>query len=1407
MLTGFSVRNLLSLILMMAATAVWGQPTLSVSFMPDTIGPGSSSMAVFTIQNPTPTPVTDLAFTGTLPAGVAISTPALAKSSCTLGANLTAPNGGSTVTFSGAQLGVNQSCEITVIITSSTLGVHTNPAITLTSSAGSSTSQAVDLTVAADRPGFSKSFSPAVVSFGQRSRLTFTIDNTSNTSPVPNLDFVDNLPVGLEIADPANLLTNCGNPVVGDPTISAFPGNKQITFDANGTISFPAIAAGATCQVELDVLAETVASVDNQSNDLLADFIATGFAVATLEVNSTALALVKEFENDPVQPGDTLNLAFTLHNFNRNFNATGITFNDDLNATLSGLIFNGVVFNDCGGTVGGVGTGLMNFGGGTLAPDASCTLRIAVAVPAGAVPGDYSNTTSAISGTVDGAPVNGNSASDELFINYDPVFTKEFIDDPVGSGGQVTLRFTITNTNPNAGLTNINFSDNIGGVNFPLGGAIPGMAANSLVDPNGQDPAPLIDPCGSGSELTVSDPLPNFIPPDPTLLEFSGGQLTPAGSAGDSCTFDVVLDVPAGVNTGTYTNVTSFLNSDAGESPPATDDISVVGGPQLQMNFIDDPVAPGDGVILQFNLSHSAEAANDASNISFTSDLSAVLSGLTATLPVMPDPPCGAGSTLTGSAGDTFLTFSSGQLAPGGSCDFAVTLAVPAAASQGSYTTSTSLVSAMTGGFSTQSNAAVDTLDISGLRFSKEFLDDPVIPGASSTLRFSIENIHSTEAATVISFIDDLAAVLPGTPDLSAQSPPIVDTCNGTMSGTTFLSYTGGSVNAGSGCTIEVVVDVPVGVADGTYQNNTSSLSATQGAAVVTPPAIDSLTVNARRIGLSKLFSNTPVAAGDNVNLEFTLTNLDLVNPISNLAFSDDLDASLSGLTAAFLPMSACGGTVAANPNAGVIDFSGGSLAAGGSCSFTVTLNVPAAVQPGIYTNTTSQVVGLINGLFVNGSPATDQLEIVNLVQFSHAFDGATVPGDTAVLSFAIANNSNINNTNLSFTTDLNATLSGLVAIGLPQSNLCGIGSQFSGTSLLTFSGGQLASGESCNFSVTVLVPALASPGNYTNATSDLLDSGLLVSLGSTASLQVEPPPQPPMFSKSFSPNLIGVNQITTLTFMIDNAVSTSAAVNLDFTDNMPAGLVVATPANASTTCVGGSLSASSGNGTVSYTGGQVAAGTSCVVQTDVTAVNPGSFFNVSSDLLSSAGNSGTASASLAVTSGLSLAKAFIGASSTYPGDDIQMQFTLTNPTAMTIDSISFSDDLHAFIPASVAINTPLSGVCGVGSSLSGTGIISLTDGVLAPGAVCQFTVLVNIPSNTGFNEYTNTTSEVTANINGLPWNGGAASVGSANLSVVSRGVVVPVPGLFGPWTWLLILGVLALSLLFLKQALIRQQH
>lgn len=67
---------------------------------------------------------------------------------------------------------------------------------------------------------------------------------------------------------------------------------------------------------------------------------------------------------------------------------------------------------------------------------------------------------------------------------------------------------------------------------------------------------------------------------------------------------------------------------------------------------------------------------------------------------------------------------------------------------------------------------------------------------------------------------------------------------------------------------------------------------------------------------------------------------------------------------------------------------------------------------------------------------------------------------------------------------------------------------------------------------------------------------------------------QTPTFTKTFAPNIVTPNNTTVLTFTVDNSASANAATSIDFTDNLPATMVVGSPSNVSTTCTGGTLSA-----------------------------------------------------------------------------------------------------------------------------------------------------------------------------------------------------------------------------------------
>ena len=1070
------------------------------AFSPSTIGPGSVSTLTFTITNGTGAPITELAFTDTLPGAVVIATPANASTTCDDGV-VTAPAGAGTISLSDGRLGDGEACTVTVDVTADAAATVTHMnvsgALTYAELAGAPPTASADLTVDITRPGFSKSFAPSSVPLGGRSTLTFTIDNSANASFVILVGFTDNLPVGMEIASPANASTDC----VG-ALLTAVPGTSVIA------LSGGLMLAGTSCTVSVDVVATGGGMLDNISSDLIVSGgesgLPSGKASATLDVTFDTLHLTKSFTDDPVPPGGTVTLEFTIDNFDRLDSATGIDFTDDLAAILPGtpditalgLPLTGLCPAGNGTLTGSAGATFLTFSGATVAAESSCTFTVDLAVPVGAPIGIHTNTTSDITGDIGGSMETGSAASDDLFVQPIPLLTKEFTDDPVGGGDTVTLSFTITNTSPTSMATDIAFEDVFDSV-LPTAsspGAIP--APGSFCGGATATFTPLIDP-----------PMDTVIP---AKLVVSGGSLT---TADPTCTFSIILDVLVGAPTGTYPNATSPITAVVDgvtySGDPATDDLEVVAPPMLMKEFTDDPVEPGGTVTLEFTLTHDALAPGDATGITFTDDLAAVIAGLAASageLPLAGLCPAGDG-TLSGSSGDTLLTFSGASLMPGDVCTFSVTLDVPGAATAGPHTNTTSGVVATVLGVTGTENAASDDLEITSVSLTKSFTDDPVIAGGTVTLEFTIENSHPTDDATGIGFTDNLglsggglSPLSPALPGLASTSGTLTDICGSgsEITGTTVLTFTGGNLMAGDPpCTFSVTLDVPPAAASGTYINATTLNSALLGVTpVLLDPATDELIVSSDLLSLTKSFTNDPVAPGGTVTLEFMIANLDSSNTVTGITFTDDLEAALAGLAPAAggLPMDGfCGPSSSLTFMTGVLTLADGMLASSGVCMFSVTLDVPMGAT-GPATNTTSIVSGLVGVLPVAGDAASDDLLIENLT-FSKMFSVPVPPGGTAqaggavTLTFTITNlDASAGVSDLEFIDDLTATLAGLTVTSLPVDPCGATGSSIieSSPSELSFSGGNLLPSGSCTFEVDLLLPLTPLAGTFPNTTTDL---------------------------------------------------------------------------------------------------------------------------------------------------------------------------------------------------------------------------------------------------------------------------------------------------------------------------------
>lgn len=1279
------------------ATAASAQVSFSKSFSPDTVGPNGTTTLTFSINNGSAVNVNSLAFTDDLPSTpgtMMIASAPNASTTCS-GGTLTATAGGTTISYSSGTAAAESVCTISVDVTADTVGTYTNTSGDLTSSSGNSGTATASLNVVSTLPDFSKSFSPSTVSFGSPSTLTYVIDNSANAQNIANLDLSESFSTGIEIASPPNASTTCiGN--ANDTTLTAAAGSSSLTLDANGAnfSGFEVLGAGETCTVSVDVIGGAVGNLTTTSGNLMVDFVSAGKSTATLNVTGSPLTLIKSFTTDPVAPGETVDLKFTIGNQNRSQQASNISFTDDLDAALSGLTAIALpATNVCGAGSTLSGTSVLSLSGGSLAPGASCTFTATLQVPAGASTGSYRNTTSSITASIGGSPSTGGTAADNLRVEADlPTFTKSFINDPVGAGGTVSLEYNISNSSSTANLTNLAFSNEFAFLPSPLTFA---GTTNNI--------------CGSGSSLFLN-PGGSSTPPS---ISLSNGNL----SGSESCTFTVDITIPNGVSGGSFPSTTSaisgasdgsnFTGSTASDTLQITDGGSVI----FDADFTDDPVAGGSNATLEFTITNPSESTATLTSLAFTNDLDAVLSGLVATgLPVSNI--CGAGSTLSGTSN---LSFSGGSLAPGESCDFSVQTQVPAAAPPGTYPNTTSNLSGSASGTSFSATGASTNLQISGLDFTKEFVEIPVSPGDNVTLRYTIANTGAFDATSAF-FTDNLSSVVPG---LAATGGAITNSCGGSLSGTSTLVYSGGSLTSGNTCTIEALLSVPSSANIGTYASSSSDLSASyNGNSVSISPASASISIEspAINLSLSKTFPSTSVEPGQTTALEFTLENSG-ASTASDISFLDNLDDMLSGAQLAGTNSNSCSATISGNS---LINISGIALAGNSSCSINVNISVPSSATAGTYTNTTSNGVATIDSTSVSLDPATADLIVSSgSATFTKDFASPSVPGGSTTLDFTIANTSSGALNNLRFADDLNAALSGLVASGLPANNVCGTGSQISGTSNLSFSGGSLPLGASCNFSVTVQVPASATPGSYTNTTTDLVSGVSVISAPATANLDIAPPPN---FAKVFSPNPVNVSSPSTLTFTIDNSAATLSAGSLSFTDNFPAGLIVATPTNASTTCIGGTLTAVAGSGLISYSGGTVPAGASCAISVDTVAASPASYTNISSDLTSSSGNSGTASDTLTVNA----------------ATDLSITLSDSDDPVNVGSNLIYTAEVENFGPSaatSVIVNTTLpAGVTLVstsGCAEDPSGVATCSLGTIASGNSASFTMNVTIDAGT----------------------------------------------------------------------------
>ena len=921
-----------------------------------------------------------------------------------------------------------------------------------------------------------------------------------------------------------------------------------------------------------------------------------------------------------------------------------------------------------------------------------------------------------------------------------PTGSKLFSPSPGISGVPITL--TITLTNPNAGSTMplTSFSDTL-----PAGMEV-ASPANASISCNGTGAV-------SGSVSAT---------PGAGSISLTGGTIGQSGI----CTISTRVLVPAVTGTSqTFANTLAAgaIGNTRGLTSAGFSRSVIVNSPiSVAKSFNATTVSAGLPSLMTIIIGNNS-TVNPLVINNFNDNLTGTTITLlgTASSPVAaianPAVSCSGTGALNGTLlapvdmPDATINLTSATAGPGGNC----TITAYATTTTDGLHTNSIATNAVQNPDNHGSPAASANLTANAqLTVGKTVALNQVAPGQWTTFTVTINN-WSGSPVTNVSFTDTLPSASGNQMVLDGANPTSSVGCSGGTwggsDGASALTWTGGTVAAGSGSTAGVCTIVFRARLPGTATTNlifTNQIPANSitgngdgpGASttVTNPnasPAVNVTTVDLVAVG--KSFSPTSIAQGGTSTLTLRVRNR-TTSTLTAVALTDTLPA---GLTLAANPAATntCGGSLQAFPGDDQVILIGGTVNARPTSSLqtecVITVRVTGTTL-GPYTNTIrpadfSSSAGTIP------ANVSANLTITTSLSGSKSFSPTSVTsGGSARVTLRAINSSNaeltglaINDSNfsagLSVANPANATTS---CAGSPT-----LVANPGATSAQLF-GATLSAGSGCDFAFDVKTSGTgpwsnAVPvGGISSAEGPFNSAAVSANLAAaTASISI---------NKSFNPVIVtgGVPSLLT----IDVINSSSIAINqVGFTDTFPNGIEIYSVSNASTNCAGGTVSAVPGDGRVSLAGATLAPNSVCQVYVTTTSVK---FLNLTNTIPAGAifsaqgyTNALGTTASLSTLQGLGVMKnfvpAFIG-----PGQSARLKIRLVSSfdpnvvSPVTLTGVSFTDVLPVGLVFAASPNA--STTC-TGSSLTvntSTQALTISDGNLTPGNTCDIEVDVTAP-------------------------------------------------------------------------------
>lgn len=1342
-----SLRGLRTCILLAALLPGLAIASVSINeqFVPPTIEQGDSSTYRFTVYNDSvATGLTNVNATallteaGALPnPKITIVAPGVVSNTC--GGTVTATVGTSTLILTGgtvaqaASAALPGTCFIEVAVTSTTTGnqIVTIPANTAPGPAtagfsyienavlgfNSTPANATLLVTALQAPTGSKVFSPSPSFVGRTTALTITLSNPNGSKTMPLTMFVDTLPVGMEIAPTPNASVSCTGTGFVNGAVTATAGSNAVTL-TGGTIG-----EGGACQITVDVrvpaLTPLGATTQVLNNQIPAGAIGNSRGLTSPAFNrsltvNAPVALSKSFSPStiPVNAGSTMTVVITN---NGGDPLTNTAFIDTFPS--ADLQITGAATSTCTSGVNGtasINTGVsphtLELSGATLAANGgTCTVTVPVTATAESL---YTNQIPA-NGVTNTEGIGSPAASATLQAYAQLQVSKSVSPARVAPGQWAEFTVEVRNYS-SSDVTNAVFTDSLpvaGGAAMELDtSALPTSTCGFAFTSTGPSPVVL-----SGTGATI----PGAVGTAPGLCTITFRARPPAGAT-VGVTFANHLPTNTGV-TGDGPGATTVVNTNT-----VTANLPVIDSVNFSKSFAPASIAAGQTSVLTLTVFNRTVSA--LTGTTFTDTLPAGL-----TLAANP----AASTTCTGGSLQAFpldnkvvLNNATVPVRPNAQEQASCTVSVRVTGTSVAAYTNTVTPADFTSSAGTfVSNKSANLIISAGMSAQKSFQPAAAAPGGVVRATVSVQN-QTAGQLTNVSINDQgltggLVVANPANAASSCGGSPVISA----NPGATGVRLDGAVLPAGGSCTLSFDVQA---AGAGPWSNTipAGEITSAEGAKS-SAAATANLGQQTASLALNKQFNPVIVTGNQPSVLTIDVVNTSAVQ-IANASFTDVFPQGVIVYSTPDMQNTCAGGTVAATPGGNQVSLTGATLAANATCQVKVKVTSVAFLN---LTNTIPAGAVASQGGYTNSLPTSATLTTLQGLGVSKGFEPAFVaPNQVSRLKIRLTSTFDPNIVNPTILTGLSYTdalPAGLLFAPVPNAVSTCSGAQINVNQVsqaVTLSGVTLMPGATCDLEVNVAAAAVGQYLNTIPTNTVTTDQGVTNPEPGDAILNVAVGPS---ITKSFATTPISVGQTTQLIVNVTNNAN-APLTGISLTDNLPPELAVASPANTSTTCTGGVVTAQPGQGKVAIAGASLPANGTCTFRATVTASKAGTFKNTIAQgaITSQQGltNGNPAEADLQVFAPPGVTKTFAPAQIASGGiSTLTISLANDNVTPIMLTS-ALVDALPGNVFVAGAPN--IAGTCpGVTAATAGGISITYPNGAVIPAGGC--TISVDVTSST----------------------------------------------------------------------------